>query len=77
MQWWLNVFFLVNGLWVPGYEMPGWSPRAYPTEAECQERRAFAERECRASPLRYDSLWICSPAQPLTRLPATVEGMSC
>jgi hypothetical protein len=44
--------FLINGLWVPGAELSGWSPRAYATQAECEERRAFAERECRAAALR-------------------------
>jgi hypothetical protein len=29
MRWWLSVFFLVNGAWVPGPDVePGWAPRA-------------------------------------------------
>lgn len=77
MQWWLNVFFLINGLWVPGYELPGWSPREYPTQAECEERRAFAENECRATPLRYESRWFCSPERPLLEPPPELGQMSC
>jgi hypothetical protein len=77
MPWWLNVFFLINGLWVPGAELSGWAPRAYATQAECEERRAFAERECRAAPLRYESRWICSPGGPLTTPPAGLGEMTC
>ncbi|WP_372620477.1 hypothetical protein [Falsiroseomonas sp.] len=77
MQWWLNVFFLVNGLWVPGYEVSGWAPRAYASQAECLERRAFAERECQAAPLRFEARWICSPGRPLTEPPQELTGMTC
>jgi hypothetical protein len=52
-MWWLNVFFLIGGLWVPGHQFPGWGPRAYQTEAACLERKAFAERQCREQPLDY------------------------
>lgn len=77
MQWWLNVFFLVNGLWIPGHELSGWAPRAYPTEAACEERRAFAERECRLYPLAYEARWICSPGAPLPRAPADLGERAC
>lgn len=77
MHWWLNVFFLINGLWVPGHQLQGWGPRPHPTEALCLERKAFAERECRAYPLSYPSAWICSPGQPLIEVPASLLGLSC
>ena len=77
MQWWLNVFFLVNGLWVPGHEMTGWAPRAYETEAQCLERKRFAERQCGRAPRGVDALWICSPGEPQRQVPAGSAGLSC
>jgi hypothetical protein len=78
-MWWLNVFFLVQGLWVPGHEMrpEGWGPRAYQTEAECQERRVWAERQCKAHPLDFPAVWICSANEPLKEPPANMRGQDC
>jgi|LNFM01.1.fsa_nt_gb hypothetical protein len=78
-MWWLNVFFLVHGLWVPGHQMSpeGWSPRSYATEQECLERRAYAERQCKEHPLDYPTAWICSPDNPLTEPPAHMRGRDC
>lgn len=71
MTWWLNVFFLANGLWIPGAELPhpGWSARAYGSHAECLARKAFAEEACARDPLPLESLWICSPGAPLEAVP--------
>jgi hypothetical protein len=77
MSWWLNVFFLINGLWVPGSELHGWAPREYPSEAVCMERRAFAERECRAYPLAHESRWFCSEGEPLRTMPAEIGERAC
>jgi hypothetical protein len=78
-MWWLNVFFLVHGLWVPGHQMSpdGWSPRSYATEQECLDRRAYAERQCKEHPLDYPAAWICSPNAPLTEPPPHMRGRDC
>lgn len=75
MQWWLNVFFLVNGIWVPGHEFDGWSPRRQSTEQECLERKAFAELQSHTYPLKYESTWLCSPGRPEQELPDFLSGM--
>jgi hypothetical protein len=53
--------------------LPGWSPRAYQTEAECPERKAFAELECRERPLDYPATWLCSAGEP----PDHMKGQEC
>lgn len=67
--WWLTVFFLIQGEWVPGSKIDGWSPRPFPTETACLDHRAFAEKECRERPLDFESVWICSKGEPLKVLP--------
>lgn len=67
--WWLSVFFLVHGEWVPGTEYDGWDPRPYQSEGECQSRRAFAELQCDNYPLDYQAVWICNKGEPLKVLP--------
>jgi hypothetical protein len=75
MRWWLNVFFLVNGTWVPGHEFDGWSPREYATEQECLERKAFGERQLRMYPIEYESTWLCSQGRPELGLPNFLLGV--
>lgn len=77
MEWWLNVFFLVNGVWISGQSVDGWAPRAYETEAICLERKVYAERQCRDAPLPYEARWVCSQGEPLTTLPAPLSGVEC
>ncbi|ESR23375.1 hypothetical protein [Lutibaculum baratangense] len=77
MQWWLSVFFLVNGVWVSGDDIDGWSSRAYPTEDACLERKSFAERECREHPLEHSAMWYCSPGAPMSEPPDELKGLSC
>ncbi|ESR24073.1 hypothetical protein [Lutibaculum baratangense] len=77
MQWWLNVFFLVNGLWVPGQEFDGWAPRPYASERLCFERKTFAERESRLHPLDHPAVWICSEGEPMREPPDDMRGRSC
>lgn len=79
MDWWLSVFFLINGVWVPGNEVSpeGWSPRAYPTQEECLVRKDFAERQCEAFPLDYRAEWRCSAPDPLLEVPADLTGAEC
>ncbi|MCB1486495.1 MAG: hypothetical protein KDJ88_03440 [Bauldia sp.] len=79
MKWWLSVFFLINGTWVPGsnIDQPGWGPRAYQTEAECLERKAFAEKQCHNYPLDYRAEWRCSSPDPLTKVPDDLVGVEC
>ncbi len=44
MKYWLVMFILTDGAWVPGAEIPnaGWGPRAYESLEICQTRRNFA-----------------------------------
>jgi hypothetical protein len=69
MKWWLTVFFLTNGGWIPGATLEGWEPRAYDTEAQCLERKVFAERECRDHPLKFEAVWVCSEGAPASEPP--------
>jgi len=78
MKWWLSVFFLVNGVWTPGPEVgPGWEPRPFATEDECQARKTFAEKQCRDFPFDDRTEWRCTSPDPLTRPPADLEGREC
>lgn len=77
MEWWLNVFFLINGVWVPGETLDGWAPRSYPSEATCVERRIEAEANCRANPLSYEARWFCSAGEPALTLPEGLERTDC
>jgi len=69
MEWWLSVFFLINGQWQPGANLDGWQPRAYASEEACLERKTFAEKECRDHPLDYQALWFCSEGKPISEVP--------
>ena len=75
--WWLNVFFLIDGEWVSGGEIHGWSPRAFDSEAECFERKAYAEARCAESPLDHPAEWICSKGEPLSEPPEHLRGVYC
>jgi hypothetical protein len=77
MKWWLSVFFLIEGEWTPGEDFQGWSPRAFDTQQECEDRRSFAERECRLRPLAYDTVWICSEGKPATAVPPDAHRVDC
>lgn len=77
MQWWLSVFFFINGAWVPGAAIEGWGPRAYPSEAQCLERKAMGERECRDHPLKYEAVWVCSAGAPASAPPAGGPQIEC
>lgn len=77
MQWWLTVFFFVNGAWVPGDNFAGWSPRAFDSEAHCLEHKAFAENECRLHPLTYEAYWMCTEGAPATSPPLTAPAIDC
>lgn len=78
MTWWLSVFFLIQGQWIPGSEIDGWAPRPYASETECMERKNFAERECRDHPLDFQAVWVCTEGQPAFE-PPTEEypSMEC
>ncbi len=76
MTWWLNVFFLANGVWIAGADLQhtGWSARVYTTQAECLARKAFAEKACARDPLPLPTLWVCSPGKPLESVPESMLG---
>lgn len=76
-MWWLNVFFLINGVWTPGAQLEGWSPREYASEQECLERKSFAENECRLHPLKHASVWTCTFGEPAKDPPASLRGAPC
>ncbi len=77
MKWWLSVFFLVNGTWVPGHEIPqgGWSPRAYDSKKICLERKKFAEASCKE--FRDQIAWYCSKGVPIIEPPPDIDGIEC
>jgi hypothetical protein len=77
MRWWLSVFFLVNGTWVPGHEMSpgGWSPRAYDSLEICSERKKFAEEACKE--FKNQIVWYCSEGAPIIKPPPEIEGKAC
>lgn len=78
MNWWLSVFFLVNGAWVPGPEVePGWAPRPFSTERECIARKQFAEDQCVQYPLDYPAEWRCTSPAPLLEPPPDLQGREC
>lgn len=78
-MWWLNVFFLISGEWIAGERMspPGWSPRAFPSQVECMERKRYAETQCRDYPLNHPALWICSKDKPLEQPPQEARARPC
>ena len=42
-MWYLTVILFINGLWVSGESMDGWSAVPYYTYEECLEKRQFAQ----------------------------------
>ncbi len=77
MKWWLSVFFLVNGHWVPGSDVDGWAPRAYDTEAHCMDRKVYAEKQCLLYPLEYEALWVCNKGEPAKGPPQKLIPVDC
>ena len=77
MKWWLSVFFLLNGAWVPGHEIQqlGWSPRPYRTEEECKVRKKFAEKSCKH--FRVKTAWFCKKGTPLIEAPQNLYDIEC
>ncbi len=67
MKTWLVVYILLGGVWTPGAEVRpgGWAPRAYPSLAECERRRAFAMRAVRGVS-ETPSKWFCAPRPDMT-----------
>lgn len=77
MQWWLSVFFFINGAWVPGDRIDGWASRAYPSESACLRHKAYAERECRDHPLKHEAYWMCSKRKPAGSPIISKPGVAC
>ena len=71
MKYWLVVFILLNGQWVHGKDVKpaGWSPRAYPSLAACEERRRFAVEAVKGV-AKAPSKWFCT-----TRPEASLEEL--
>jgi hypothetical protein len=66
-MWWLIVVIKLNGVWVLGKDMEdgGWSPRAYASQVECEERRDFAQKNFEKLKLRIktrETRWTCKNA---------------
>ena len=70
MQWWLTVFFLLGGAWVPGDRFDGWASRAYSSGEDCEARRYFAETQTARYPLGFPAVWVCNPGRPAGAPPA-------
>lgn len=63
MKYWLVVYIMINGAWVPGEQVAGWGPVAYESEALCVESKGRAETlqgELRkVNPRAYDKRFAC------------------
>lgn len=42
-MWYLTVILFINGLWLPGETIDGWSATSYSTFEECLEKRQYAQ----------------------------------
>ena len=69
MEWWLTVFFLMQGAWISGDSFEGWASRAYPNHAACEARRSFADLETSRHPLDLPARWVCNRGTPATKPP--------
>jgi len=68
-MYWLNVFFLINGIWISGEAFDGWHARGpYPTVLECIVAKFRSEIEFGENPREYPARFECSRSRPtLTR----------
>ncbi len=71
MNWWLTVFFLINGTWVSGDKLDGWGSRKFQTADECETRRGFAEIQTDRYPPGMPSRWVCNFAVPASSPPSS------
>jgi hypothetical protein len=76
-EWWLSVFFFINGIWVPGDSIEGWASRPFASETVCLERKAYAERECKINPLIYETAWVCNKGAPADAPPFPEPAIEC
>ena len=42
-MWYLTVILFINGIWLPGETIDGWSATEHNTFEECLERRQYAQ----------------------------------
>jgi hypothetical protein len=77
VTWWLNVFFLVHGVWLPGIYFDGWAPLPYETRAACVARKQAGEENCARVPLEFRAAWVCSPGRPLVEPPSELNHVEC
>lgn len=63
MKYWLVVYIMMNGVWVPGEQLEGWGSVPYETEARCLKSKARAEAlqvELREiNPRAHDKRFAC------------------
>lgn len=63
MKYWLVVYIMINGAWVPGEKLEGWGPVIYESEAGCLESKARAEalqsELQEINPRAYDKRFVC------------------
>lgn len=66
MKWFLTVYFLVNGNWLPGDVVApnGWSSIEYNTEQACTERRDYMNENFANSVLKDLVVGKCSQLDP-------------
>lgn len=64
-MYWLNVFFLINGIWMSGEAFEGWHARGpYPTLLECIAEKFRSETEFSDNPREYPAKFECSRTRP-------------
>jgi len=63
MKYWLVVYIMINGAWIPGEQLEGWGPMAYESHERCLKNKARAEAlqaELRAkNPRAHDKRFVC------------------
>lgn len=68
MQYLLVVFILMNGEWVRGDDLEGWSPYPYPTQERCLAGKLRAEEIQtdlkRVNTRAFDKRFVCEPRDP-------------
>ena len=59
----LIVIMFINGIWVPGEKLPGWSAIPYKSFDECVQKshdaQAIADKLMKVKPNSYPKRWSC------------------
>ncbi len=64
-MYWLNIFFLINGMWITGEAFEGWHARGpFPTLSECILEKIRSETEFSENPREFPARFQCSRERP-------------